>query len=282
MALTGRAKIAGVMGWPVGHTLSPRLHGFWLRKYGIDGAYIPLPVRPEDAADAIRMLPKLGFAGTNVTLPHKVTAMNTVDEVDPVARAIGSVNTIVCRPDGSLWGTSTDGFGFLESLRIELPNGVSPHGPAVVLGAGGASRAICAALIGAGASEVRIVNRTRERAQRVARDIGGPLIVLPWETREKALDDATLLVNATSLGMKGSPALEIALDRLPMDAVVCDLVYSPLQTPLLAAAARRGNAAVDGLEMLLHQARLGFSYWFGRDPEVDEDLREHVRSALRG
>ena len=276
--LTGAAKVAGIMGWPVSHSRSPAIHGHWLARYGIDGAYIPFSVRPEDGYDAIRMLPRLGFSGTNVTLPHKETALRAVDEVDPIARRIGAVNTVVAREDGSLHGGNTDAYGFLEHLRACAP-GWRP-GVAAVFGAGGSARAVAASLVDAGASEVRLANRTAARAEKVAEDIGGPVTAVAWSERDAALDGAGLLVNTTSLGMTGNPPLEIALDALPDDAVVNDIVYVPLETPLLRAAQRRGLAIVDGLGMLLHQARPGFAAWFGRDPEVDEVLRESVLAGL--
>ncbi len=276
--LTGAAKVAGIMGWPVSHSRSPAIHGHWLARYGIDGAYIPFFVRPEDGYDAIRMLPRLGFSGTNVTLPHKETALRAVDEADPVARRIGAVNTVVARENGSLHGSNTDAYGFLEHLRESAPEW--RPGVAVVLGAGGSARAVSAALIDAGASEVRLANRTAERAARVAEEIGGPVVAVAWDERNAALDGAGLLVNTTSLGMAGSPLLEISLDALPEGAVVNDIVYVPLETPLLTAARRRGLAAVDGLGMLLHQARPGFSAWFGTDPEVDDALRQSVLAGL--
>ncbi len=276
--LTGAARVSGIMGWPVSHSRSPAIHGYWLARYGIDGAYIPYSVRPEDGYDAIRMLPRLGFSGANVTLPHKETALRAVDEADPIARWIGAVNTVVAQPDGSLHGGNTDAYGFLEHLRASAPDW--RPGVAVVLGAGGSARAVAAALVDAGASEVRLANRTAARAERVVEDIGGAMIPVPWSEREAALDGAGLLVNTTSLGMAGGVALEIALDALPDDAIVNDIVYVPLETPLLAAARRRGLAAVDGLGMLLHQARPGFAAWFGRDPEVDEALRAHVLAGL--
>ena len=275
---TGAAKVSGIMGWPVSHSRSPAIHGHWLARYGIDGAYIPFSVRPEDGYDAIRTLPRLGFSGTNVTLPHKETALRAVDETDPVAQRIGAVNTVVAREDGSLHGSNTDAYGFLEHLCASAPEW--RPGVAVVLGAGGSSRAVSAALIDAGASEVRLANRTAERAARVAEEIGGPVVAVAWDERNAALDGAGLLVNTTSLGMAGSPPLEIALDALPGGAVVNDIVYVPLETPLLAASRRRGLAAVDGLGMLLHQARPGFAAWFGTDPEVDDALRESVLAGL--
>ncbi len=276
MSLTGKARIAGVMGWPVGHSRSPRLHGFWLRRYGIDGAYIPMAVKPEHAAEAMRTLPKLGFAGCNVTVPHKETALAVADTVDAFARRIGAVNTLVVGADGSIAGSNTDAPGFLANLLQEAPAWQARHAAAVVLGAGGAGRAVAAALVDAGVPEVRVVNRNVGRAEALARDIGGPITVMGWDDRVPALRDAGLLVNTTTLGMTGQAALDLALDALPTGAVVNDIVYAPLETELLRRAKARGNTVVDGLGMLLHQARGGFKAWFGVDPEVDQALRQAV------
>lgn len=277
--LSGKAKLAGVMGWPIGHSLSPRLHGYWLRHYAVDGAYVPLAVRREDFAGAVRMLPRLGFAGANVTVPHKEAALAAVDEAAGEARRIGAVNTIVVRADGSLMGWNSDGFGFMENLKAGVPDWNPGLGPAVVLGAGGAARAVCAALVDGGVPELRLVNRTASRAEALAADIGGPIEVVSWAERESALDGARLLTNTTTLGMAGNPPLDLALERLPPEAAVTDIVYAPLKTPLLVAAAARGNPTVDGLGMLLHQARPGFAAWFGVEPEVTDELRAFV---LRG
>lgn len=274
--LTGGSRIAGVMGWPVSHSRSPRLHGFWIRQYRIDGAYVPLPVRPDDLTHALRALPRLGFAGANITVPHKEAALAAVDLADSQARRIGAVNTIVVAADGTLEGRNTDGFGFLENLRSSIVNWRAAAGPAVIVGAGGAARAIAAALMDAGTPALRLVNRTAERAERLAADIGGPVRVYRWPDRARALAEAALLVNTTTLGMTGQPPLDLDLEGLPTTAVVNDAVYVPLETPLLAAARARGNTVVDGLGMLLHQARPGFAAWFGVEPEVTPELRRFV------
>ena len=276
MILSGAARLAGVMGWPVGHSLSPRLHGYWLRKYEIDGSCVPLAVSPGDFAEAIAALPRLGFAGTNVTLPHKEAALAAVDTADPGASRVGAVNTIVIGAEGDLAGSNTDGYGFMENLKAGAPDWDPRHGPTVVLGAGGAARSIVAALVDAGVTELRLVNRTLDRAESLATDIGGPLTLVSWSERHEALEGAALLVNATSQGMTGHSPLEIDLDSLPDAAVVNDIVYTPLRTNLLGAAENRGNRAVDGLGMLLHQARPGFAAWFGVEPEVTEDLRSFM------
>jgi len=276
VTLSGRARLAGVMGWPVAHSLSPRLHGYWLRHYGIDGAYVPLPVRPERLGSALRALPDLGFAGCNLTVPHKEAALGALDEIAEDARRIGAVNTILVRADGSLYGWNTDIEGFAQSLIAALPEWSIAGKHAVVLGAGGAARAVVAAVQNLGAEEVVILNRTRERAEALATDLGGAIRPLPWERRSEALSQAALLINTTTLGMLGKPPLSIDLAPLPTDAVVADIVYAPLETPLLAEARRRGHRVVDGLGMLLYQAVPGFEAWFGRRPEVTPALRDFV------
>lgn len=276
MILSGKAALAGVMGWPVGHSRSPRLHGHWLDRHGIDGAYVPLAVPPDRAVEAIRALGALGFRGCNVTVPHKEVAAATVDRLDPLARRIGAVNTIVVLEDGRLEGRNTDAFGFIASLRSGAPDWRPEDGPAVVIGAGGAARAVVVGLLESGVPEVRLVNRRRDRAEALAADIGGPIRVGDWVSRETWLKGAGLLVNTTSLGMSGQPPLDLDLSALARDAVVTDIVYTPLVTPLLADATVRGNPVVDGLGMLLHQARPGFAAWFGVDPVVDDELRRFV------
>ncbi|HVI52766.1 MAG TPA: shikimate dehydrogenase [Candidatus Sulfotelmatobacter sp.] len=276
MILSGRAKLAGVMGWPVGHSRSPRLHGFWLQSLGIDGAYLPLPVKPEDFESVFRALPRMGFAGANVTVPHKEAAMILADEVEPLARRIGAVNTLVVRSDGSILGRNTDAFGFIENLRQGAAGFSAARGPAVVLGAGGAARAVIAALQDDGCPDIRLLNRTRARAEEVAQALGGKVTVLEWDARAAALEGAALLVNTTTLGMTGQQPLDLPLDALPPDALVTDIVYAPLMTDLLARAQARGNRLVDGLGMLLHQARPGFQAWFGVMPEVTGELRTFV------
>lgn len=277
MTITGAAKVAGVMGWPVGHSRSPQLHGHWLRRYGIDGTYVPLAVPPDRLEAALRGLPALGFRGCNITIPHKEAAAALVDSRDAVAERIGAVNTVVIGPDGSLAGSNTDGFGFMESLKQGAPGWNAAAGPALVIGAGGAARGVIAALLDGGAERILLCNRTRERAQALAETFDPNRIELPdWQDRAEAVGTAALVVNTTSLGMTGQAALDLRLDALRPDAVVTDLVYTPLTTPLLADAAARGNRTVDGLGMLLHQARPGFAAWFGVDPVVDTALRHAV------
>lgn len=277
MIPSGRARLAGVMGWPVEHSLSPRVHGYWLEHHRIDGVYVPLAVAPRDLERALTALPALGFRGVNLTLPHKERALGLCHEADDLARRVGAVNTIVVR-DGKLIGSNSDGFGFLENLKAGAPGWRPEAASAVVLGAGGAARAVVAALIDAGAPQVRIVNRTRPRAEALAASLGGAISVHGWKQRNALLAGAGLLVNTTSLGMAGQPPLDLDLGGLPRDAVVSDLVYAPLMTPLLEAARARGNPLVDGLGMLLHQARPGFEAWFGSRPEVTDALRAFVLS----
>ena len=275
MILSANAKLAGVVGWPVTHSLSPRLHGFWLEHYRIDGAYLPLPIAPARFERTLRSLADAGFRGVNLTLPHKQAGLAACHEVEPLAERIGAVNTVVFE-DGRLEGRNTDAFGFLENLRQGAAAWDAAAGPALVLGAGGAARAVATALVDAGAPEVRLSNRTAARAEALAWALGARVVPVPWESRADALDGLALLVNTTSLGMAGQPELDLDLGPLPVAALVTDIVYTPLETPLLARARARGNPAVDGLGMLLHQARPGFEAWFGVAPEVTAELRAFV------
>jgi shikimate dehydrogenase len=279
VALTGEARLAGIIGWPVAHSRSPALHNFWLAEHAIDGVYVPLAVRPEELEQALRALPALGFRGCNLTIPHKAAALSIVDRVVPLARRIGAINTIVVGRDRRLEGSNTDAFGFREHLRESVPGWDPAGGPAVVLGAGGAARAVVAALGEAGVAEICLTNRTPRRAEVLAQDLGGMparITVHEWSERGRLLRGAGLLVNATSLGMHNQPPLELDLSGLPREAVVVDIVYVPLETPLLASARRRGNRTVDGLGMLLHQGRPGFEAWFGSPVRVSRELRAAV------
>lgn len=275
-ALTGKARLAGVMGWPVGHSRSPRLHGYWLAEHRIDGAYVPLPVAPENFERALRALPALGFRGANVTLPHKEAALALADSATAEAKRIGAANTLVIDEQGRIEARNSDAYGFIESLKEGAPAWRPGNAPAAVIGAGGASRALLVALADAGVPEIRLVNRTAGRAEALAASLGGPIRVMDWRDRAQALEGAGLLVNATTQGMAGQPPLALSLDDLPFDAVVNDIVYVPLETPLLMEARRRGNLVVDGLGMLLHQARPGFAAWFGVEPKVTPALRDYV------
>jgi shikimate dehydrogenase len=273
-------RMAGIIGWPITHSRSPILHGYWLRRYDIQGAYLPLAVQPGHLEQALRGASALGFAGCNVTIPHKEEAARLVDRVDATAARIGAVNTIVVQPDGSLSGTNTDAYGFIENLRDGYRGWRADAGPAVVLGAGGAARSVIVSLIDAGAREIRLLNRTRARADEVCAAFGRAVGVFDWRERHAALAGAALLVNATNQGMVGQPPLELALDGLPRSAVVNDLVYNPLQTSLLRAAHARGNPTVDGLGMLLHQARPGFEAWFGVSSAVTPELRAAIEATI--
>ena len=276
---SGKAVVAGVAGWPVGHSRSPRLHGHWLRRHGIDGLYAPFPVPPEAFATAVRGLAAAGLAGLNVTVPHKAAACALCDRLDGTAKRLGAANTLIFGPDGDIEGRNTDAYGFAEALKAGAP-GAAGGGPAIVLGAGGAARAVVLALRTLGYGPVRIANRTAAHAEAAAAALGPGVETVPWRERAAALAGAALLVNATSLGMAGQPALDLPLDDLPPEATVSDIVYAPLETPLLAAARRHGCRTVDGLGMLLHQGRPGFRAWFGVDPAVDDDLRRAVAGDL--
>ena len=278
---------AAIVGWPVEHSRSPALHGFWLRQYGIDGHYGRLPVEPshqalEELVAFLRQTPNA--RGCNLTLPHKIDIMPLLDRIDPEAARIGAVNTVVKQPDGGLLGRNSDGFGFLAHLTASAPGWSAKSGPVVVLGAGGAARAIVATLVDAGVPELRLINRTQESALNLGLAFtpkdGRQIAIERWDERSAMLDGVTLLVNTTALGMKGKPPLEIDLARLPADAVVDDIVYIPLETPLLAAARARGHRVVDGLGMLLHQGRLGFSAWFGKEVAVSAEQRRAVAADL--
>ena len=273
--LSGKARVAGIIGWPVSHSRSPRLHGFWLERHAIDGAYIPLAIRPEDFPAAVRGLVASGFAGANVTLPNKIAAFEVCDTVDATARRAGAVNTLVFE-NGKITGSNTDGWGFIANLKA---HGVAlAAGSVLILGAGGSARAIAAALQDAGVT-VALANRTRARAEALARDLPG-LRIVEWAHRHAALQDHAMVVNTTSLGMAGQAALELDLSKAPMGMVVADIVYVPLETPLLAAARLAGLRPVEGLGMLLYQAIPGFKAWFGVEPVVDTALRAFVVADL--
>ncbi len=270
--------LAGILGWPVAHSRSPLLHGFWLREHRIEGAYVPLVVRPGELEAALRGLAALGFRGCNVTVPHKEEAARLVDRLDPLARRLGSANLVTVAADGTLEATSTDGTGFLGAMAESCPDWRADAGAAVVLGAGGAARTVVAALLDAGAPEVRVANRTRARAEKLVAELGGTPV--DWDARAAALEGAALLVNTTTQGMVGQPPLELDLAALPRTAVVCDIVYVPRETKLLAAAAARGNRVVPGIGMLLHQARPAFAAFYGVLPEVTPELRAAVEATL--
>jgi len=267
--------LAGVIGWPVAHSRSPKLHSTWLARYGINGEYRLLPVPPAELAATLRTLPAQGFVGANLTIPHKEAALALCDVLRPSAERAAAVNTLEF-VDGKIIGSNTDGIGFIANL---LAHGVDPaRGPALIIGAGGAARAIGAALQDAGAA-VTFCNRTAERAIALAKAFP-PATTLPWDQRETALNNFALLVNTTALGMAQQPPLQMSLEHARPDLAVADIVYVPLQTPLLADAAARGLKPVEGLGMLLHQAAPGFAAWFGVQPEVDAELYRIVAADL--
>ena len=275
-----RFLLAGVMGFPVMHSRSPKIHNYWLEKHGLSGRYVPLAVRPEGLQAALRALPALGFSGCNLTIPHKETAMRLVDKLDAASKRIGAINCVTVEKDGSLSGSNNDGYGYIQSVLHAQPKWRVDAGPIVVLGAGGGARAVLAALAERGAREIRLINRTDTRASLLAEDLGAPIKAIPWSERAHALKDAAMLVNTTSQGMIGQPALDIEIETLPRTALVSDIVYVPKMTPLLAVAKARGNPIVGGLGMLLHQARPAFKGWFGIEPEVTPELVAMIEATL--
>jgi shikimate dehydrogenase len=272
--------IAGVLGWPVAHSRSPVIHNYWLQKYGIAGRYVLFAVPPQKLEAAVRGIATLGLRGCNVTTPHKQAIFPMLDRVDDLARRIGAVNTVVVEKDGALAGFNNDGNGFIHSLRDADPKWRPDSGPILVLGAGGASRAVVASLAAQGAKEIRVANRTIDKAREIADAVGSAVKFLRWEEREDALDGVALLANATSLGMAGKPPLDISLDRLPKGALVGDLIYIPPETPLLAEARKRGHTTVNGLGLLLNQARPAFHAWFGVMPDITPELVRAIQATF--
>jgi shikimate dehydrogenase len=268
-----KIPLAGVIGSPIAHSKSPQLHAHWLKTYGIQGFYIPMDIEPEDLADVLRKLPKMGFVGVNITIPHKEAILEIADLITDRATLIGAANTLIFRKDGKIHADNTDGYGFIENLKAGAPNWVPQSGPAVVLGAGGAARAVIASLLDAGVPEILITNRTRLRADKLAADFGPRLQVIDWVQAGNVLEEAALTVNTTSLGMIGKPELRVPLDGLREGSVATDLVYTPLQTNFLREAAAQGCTTVDGLGMLIHQAVPAFERWFGQRPDVDSATR---------
>jgi shikimate dehydrogenase len=280
MAHPDRFLLAGLMGWPVMHSRSPKLHNYWFETHGLAGTYVPLGIEPGKLEAALHALAPLGFAGCNLTIPHKETALAFVDEVDAMARRMGASSCIVVRRDGSLLATNNDGYGFIEGILEADPGWRADAGPIVVIGAGGGSRAVVYSLAERGAREIRLFNRTFGRAEALAQEFGGPIKAMPWDERHAALDGAAMVVNTTSQGMVGQPALELDLNKLPTRALVADIVYIPRETPLLAAARSRGNRTVNGLGMLLHQARPAWKAWFGIEPRVTPELRALIEATI--
>lgn len=274
-----RIPLAGVIGSPIAHSRSPALHGYWLKRYGIKGHYIPMDIAQADLAEAVKMLPRMGFVGLNVTIPHKETILALADIVTDRAALIGAANTLIFRKDGKIHADNTDGSGFIANLRQNAPNWIPTAGPAAIFGAGGAARAVIAALIEVGVPEIRLSNRTRPRSDRLRHDFGTKVVVYDWVQAANMLEGAKTVVNTTSLGMVGKPEFRVPLDALDRGALVTDLVYTPLKTQFLLAAEAAGCTVVDGLGMLLHQAAPGFERWFGHRPEVDALTRQAVLDA---
>ena len=272
--------IAGLLGWPVAHSRSPVIHNHWLAEHGIAGRYVLFPVPPDRLEAAVRGLAALSLRGCNVTTPHKQAVFPLLDRVDDLARRIGAVNTVVVESDGTLSGFNNDGNGFIQSLRDAKPGWRPDSGPILVLGAGGAGRAVVASLAAQGAKEIRLANRSIDKAEEIAEVVGPVVKVVAWDERAEAADGVALLANATSLGSAGKAPLDMPLDRLPRDAVVGDLIYVPPETPLLAAAKARGNVTVNGLGLLLNQARPAFNAWFGVLPSITPALIRAVEATF--
>lgn len=273
---TLKIPLAGVIGSPIAHSRSPRLHAFWLRRHRLPGHYVPLHVEQSDLATILQMMPKMGFIGCNLTLPHKEKVLDLAQHVTDRAALIGAANTLTFREDGGIHADNTDGYGFIENLRQNAPDWSAKDGPAALFGAGGAARAVIAAMIDAGVPEIRLTNRTRTRSEALRKEFGAKITIYDWVQAGNTLDDAATIINTTSLGMEGKGEFRVPLDGLSPNALVTDIVYTPLETGLLRYARERGCRTVDGLGMLLHQAVPGFERWFGERPTVDEDTRVAV------
>lgn len=273
-----KIPLAGVIGSPIAHSKSPQLQRYWLEKYGIKGFYVPMDIESEDLETVLRTLPKAGFVGCNVTIPHKVAVLQIADVVSDRAAIIGAANTLIFRADGKIHADNTDGYGFIANLKHDLPDWTGAEGPAAVFGAGGACRAVIASLLETGCPEIRLSNRTRSRADALRAEFGSKIVIYDWVQAGNMLEGAKTVINTTALGMVGKPEFRVPLDGLSPDAVVTDIVYTPLETDLLKYARSIGCRTVDGLGMLLHQAVPGFERWFGTRPEVTEDLRDLVLS----
>ena len=269
-----KIPLAGVIGHPITHSKSPKLHGHWLKEHGLEGHYVPIDVAPENLESVLRMMPKMGYVGANVTIPHKERALEIADQVTDRATLIGAANTLIFLEDGKILADNTDGYGFIQNLRNGAPDWDPTAGAAVVLGAGGAARAVLASLLDVGVPEILLSNRTRARAEQLRDDFGARIKVIEWVQAGNVMEDGATVVNTTSLGMTGKPELRVPLDGLNADAVVTDLVYTPLMTNFLETAHAKGCTTVDGLGMLLHQAVPGFERWFGPRPEVTDDVRQ--------
>ena len=284
MNITYKNIKAGVIGSPINHSLSPYIHNFWLKKYGIDGFYKAIEIKENNLEKFFKNLSKEGFVGVNVTVPYKQKVVKYLDNLSDKAIKIGAVNTVVVNKDGSLFGDNTDSYGFIENLKDQQPNinKLNKNDIAIIIGAGGAARAIVVALLDEGFSSIKIINRTRRNAENLVEHLNGSIEVVNWNERHDALENAVILINTTTLGMIGKPKLDIVLEKLTCSAVVVDIVYSPLETELIKKAKFIGNPTVNGIGMLLHQARPAFESWFGFLPSVTEELRRHVLSVYKG
>jgi shikimate dehydrogenase len=271
--MTNQIPLAGVIGTPIAHSKSPEIHGYWLKKYNIAGAYIPMDVNTSNLKEVLKVLPKAGFVGVNITIPHKETVLELADLVTDRATLIGAANTLIFRKDGKIHADNTDGYGFLENLKSGAPNWNPSAGPATVLGAGGAARAVISSLLDSGVPEILLTNRTKIRAESLAENFGNRVKVIDWVQAGNILEGSALVVNTTALGMVGKKEMRIPLDGLSINTIVTDLVYTPLETDLLTTARQIGCVTIDGLGMLLHQAVPGFERWFGLRPTVDNDTR---------
>lgn len=280
MAKSEKYLMAAVLGWPVMHSRSPLLHNHWMAQYGLSGIYVPIEVQPDTIGPALKALHPLGFSGCNLTIPHKQNALPFLDAIDPVAKKIGAVSCVTVREDGSLLGTNNDWFGFIENIVEAVPGWRADAGPIAVLGAGGGARAVVHGLAEKGATEIRLINRSFDRALTIADQFSGPITPVKWEERTNALAGCAMVVNATSQGMQGMEALDIDLSELPVDALAADIIYIPKETPFLAAARQRGNTIVNGLGMLLHQGRPAWKLWFDVDVEVTAELRAKIEATL--
>ena len=272
--------MAGVMGWPVMHSRSPMMHNYWMKQQGMKGTYVFLGIKPEGLESALRALHPLGFSGCNLTIPHKLDAMTMVDEVDDTARKIGAISCVIVREDGTLSGTNNDWLGFLGNLKHQQPDWRADSGPCTVIGAGGGGRAVVYGLLEEGAKEVRLVNRTQHNAERIAEDFNGPISVYPWKERNSLLEGAATVINVTNQGMVGEASLDITLEKLAPDALAADIIYTPLESPFLTAAAKRQNKTVNGLGMLLHQGPPAWKRWFGIEPTVTNELRGMMEQSI--
>ena len=271
---TSTIPVAAVIGHPVNHSRSPRMHNFWLAHFGLEGYYIPLDIDPKKFERSIRNLPELGLVGANITIPYKEKVLKIADKISDRAALVGAANTLTFLPNGGIYADNTDGYGFLQNIKSKYKDWSAREGISVVFGAGGASRAILAALIEDGASDIILANRTRSRADQLRSDFGAKIKVVEWMKIQNYLSDASTVINTTSLGMVGKTDLPIPLSALKKNTLVTDIVYTPIETHLLATAAKMGCRTVDGLGMLIHQAIPGFERWFGSKPGDSQALRE--------